>query len=93
MREHPVIGERILRPLPGPVRRRATPCATSTSAGTAAATPTASPATRSRSPRAIVLACDAWHALVCDRPYRSALSPADARAELERCSGTQFDPA
>ena len=40
----------------------------------------------------IVLACDAWHALVSDRPYRAALPDAEARAELERCAGTQFDP-
>ena len=40
----------------------------------------------------IVLACDAWHALVSDRPYRKALPVAEARAELERCAGTQFDP-
>ena len=40
----------------------------------------------------IVLACDAWHALVSDRPYRAALPDAEARDELERCAGTQFDP-
>ena len=48
--EHPSIGERILRPLPA-----STPspprCATRTSAGTAAATPTASRARTSHSPR------------------------------------------
>jgi HD-GYP domain-containing protein (c-di-GMP phosphodiesterase class II) len=27
-----------------------------------------------------------------DRPYRRALSTADALLELRRCSGTQFDP-
>ena len=27
------------------------------------------------------------------RPYRPRLSVARARAELERCAGTQFDPA
>jgi len=92
MRVHPLIGERILRPLPG--------------LGTVAvavrheherwdgggypdglageAIPLAS---------RIVLACDAWHALVSDRPYRGALGPRTARAELERCAGSQFDPA
>ncbi|MEA2312442.1 MAG: hypothetical protein QOE28_2410 [Solirubrobacteraceae bacterium] len=91
MRQHPVIGERILRPLPG-------------FSGVARAVrheherwdgdgypdglageviPLAS---------RIVLACDAWHALVSDRPYRSALSRETARAELIRCRGTQFDP-
>jgi HD-GYP domain-containing protein (c-di-GMP phosphodiesterase class II) len=41
----------------------------------------------------IVCACDAFSAMTTDRSYRSALSPADAVAELRRCSGTQFDPA
>ena len=92
MREHPVIGERILRPLPGLERGRRPRCATSTSAGTAAATPTAWPARRSRCASRIVLACDAYNALVSDRPYREALRPRRARAELARSAGTQFDP-
>lgn len=40
----------------------------------------------------IVCACDAWHAMTSDRPYRHALSEADARRELQRCAGSQFDP-
>jgi diguanylate cyclase (GGDEF)-like protein len=40
----------------------------------------------------IILACDALHAMTSDRPYRSALSPEAAVAELRRHSGTQFDP-
>jgi two-component system, cell cycle response regulator len=40
----------------------------------------------------IVTLCDAWDAMVSDRPYRAALSPDDALEELQRCSGTQFDP-
>jgi HD-GYP domain-containing protein (c-di-GMP phosphodiesterase class II) len=35
---------------------------------------------------------DAFDAMISDRPYRSALSLPDARAEVRRCSGTQFDP-
>ena len=41
----------------------------------------------------IVSACDALSAITTDRPYRKARSLAEALAELERCSGTQFDPA
>jgi HD-GYP domain-containing protein (c-di-GMP phosphodiesterase class II) len=41
----------------------------------------------------IVCACDAFSAMRADRPYRRALSLESAVAELERCSGTQFDPA
>jgi putative nucleotidyltransferase with HDIG domain len=34
---------------------------------------------------------DAYAALTSDRPYRHALAPAEARAEIERNAGTQFD--
>jgi HD-GYP domain-containing protein (c-di-GMP phosphodiesterase class II) len=40
----------------------------------------------------ITLACDAYHAMTSDRPYRSALRPEWALAELQANSGTQFDP-
>jgi HD-GYP domain-containing protein (c-di-GMP phosphodiesterase class II) len=40
----------------------------------------------------IVAICDAWHAMTSDRPYRKAMSRERARAELTRCSGSQFDP-
>jgi putative nucleotidyltransferase with HDIG domain len=36
---------------------------------------------------------DALDAITSDRPYRKSKSFADARREIERCSGTQFDPA
>jgi len=35
---------------------------------------------------------DAVDAMISDRPYRKALSIEHARAEVKRCSGTQFDP-
>ena len=40
----------------------------------------------------IVLACDAYHAMISDRPYRKAMSREAAIAELLSHSGTQFDP-
>ena len=40
----------------------------------------------------IVFVCDAYDAMLSDRPYRSALSSAAALAELRSCAGTQFDP-
>jgi putative nucleotidyltransferase with HDIG domain len=36
---------------------------------------------------------DALDAITSDRPYRKAQTFAQARQEIERCSGTQFDPA
>ena len=36
---------------------------------------------------------DCYDAMTSDRPYRKALSHADALAEIRRCSGVQFDPA
>jgi HD-GYP domain-containing protein (c-di-GMP phosphodiesterase class II) len=41
----------------------------------------------------IICACDTYSAMTTNRPYRAALPVADAVAELERCSGSQFDPA
>ena len=41
----------------------------------------------------IVSACDAYGAMTQDRPYRRALSSAEALEELRRGAGTQFDPS
>jgi putative nucleotidyltransferase with HDIG domain len=40
----------------------------------------------------IFAVADALDAMTSDRPYRKAIGLDDALAELERCSGTQFDP-
>jgi diguanylate cyclase (GGDEF)-like protein len=41
----------------------------------------------------IIAVADAFDAMTSGRPYRAAVSHLDALAELERCAGTQFDPA
>jgi diguanylate cyclase (GGDEF)-like protein len=92
MREHPVIGERILLPLPelsavaaGIRHAHERWDGTGYPDGLAGeAIPLAS---------RIVLACDAFNALISDRPYRAALDVTEAKAELRRHAGTQFDPA
>lgn len=40
----------------------------------------------------IVAVCDAWAAMISDRPFRSALRPEQAGAELAGERGGQFDP-
>ena len=40
----------------------------------------------------IFMIADTLDAMTSDRPYRKAASFADAREEIARCAGTQFDP-
>ena len=40
----------------------------------------------------VVAVCDAFEAMTGDRPYRTALSTADALRELQLCADSQFDP-
>jgi diguanylate cyclase (GGDEF)-like protein len=39
----------------------------------------------------VVAVCDAFDAMVSERPYKDTMSVEEAIAELRRCSGTQFD--
>lgn len=41
----------------------------------------------------IVAVADALETMISDRPYRRGRSLNEALAEIQRCSGTQFDPA
>jgi HD-GYP domain-containing protein (c-di-GMP phosphodiesterase class II) len=40
----------------------------------------------------IIFVCDAFDAMISERPYHRAMSTAQALDELRRCSGSQFDP-
>lgn len=40
----------------------------------------------------ITFVCDAYHAMTSDRPYRRAMAPETARAELAAGAGSQFCP-
>jgi two-component system, cell cycle response regulator len=44
-------------------------------------------------PARIIAVCDAYAAMTSERPYRRAISEAEALAELRCCAGTHFDPA
>jgi len=41
----------------------------------------------------IIAVCDAYETMTSERVYHRGVGPAEARAELLRNSGTQFDPA
>ena len=41
----------------------------------------------------IITVCDSFSAMTTNRSYRRGMSHEDALLELDRCSGTQFDPA
>jgi putative nucleotidyltransferase with HDIG domain len=92
MREHPVIGERILRAIPGmgPIARIVRHEHERFDGG---GYPDALAGQEIPIGARIILACDAYHAMTSDRPYRRAMPHADAIHELASCAGTQFDPA
>jgi diguanylate cyclase (GGDEF)-like protein/putative nucleotidyltransferase with HDIG domain len=91
MREHPAIGERILRPLPG-LTAVATAVRHEHERWDGLGYPDGLAGEGIPLASRVVLACDAWHALVSDRPYRKALPVETALEELRACAGTQFDP-
>ena len=41
----------------------------------------------------VIAVCDAYDAMVSDRPYARTRTHEEALAELRRCAGSQFDPA
>jgi putative nucleotidyltransferase with HDIG domain len=92
MRTHPVVGERILAPIEAlanvvPIIR------SSHERWDGGGYPDGLSGEAIPIGARIVAVCDAFRAMVEPRPYRPALDVEAARAELDRCSGTQFDPA
>ncbi len=88
---HPVLGERILAPIEqlGEVRHIVR-CAHEHFDGTGY--PDHLVGEQIPLESRIVLACDAFHAMTTDRPYRKSLGESEAKRRLVDASGTQFDP-
>ena len=92
MRTHTQIGERILGAAPALTQAREDRPLDATSATTGTGIRTGWPARRSPSASRVIAVCDAYDAMISNRPYRTAMSPEVAVSELQRNSGTQFDP-
>jgi diguanylate cyclase (GGDEF)-like protein/putative nucleotidyltransferase with HDIG domain len=92
MKQHPVIGERILRVLPGmgPVARIVRH---EHERWDGNGYPDGLAGEEIPIGSRIIIAADTYHAITSDRPYRAARSHREAIEELTLCSGTQFDPA
>jgi HD-GYP domain-containing protein (c-di-GMP phosphodiesterase class II) len=91
MREHPVIGERILRAIPG-MGAVARIVRHEHERFDGRGYPDGLAGRDIPIGSRIILACDAFNAMTTDRPYRAAMSRRAALDELCRCAGTQFDP-
>ncbi len=91
MRDHPVIGEQILRQIPG-MDAIAKAVRHEHERWDGGGYPDGLAGTNIPLASRIVFACDAFHAMTSDRPYRRALDHPDAIAELRANAGTQFDP-
>lgn len=91
VRQHTLIGERILNAAPA-LRPVAKVVRSTHERFDGAGYPDGLIGEQIPLPSRIVFACDAFDALISSRPYAPGMSESDARAELRRCAGSQFDP-
>ncbi|MFY9487567.1 MAG: HD-GYP domain-containing protein [Solirubrobacterales bacterium] len=91
IKQHPVIGERIVARVPG-LEEVARAIRHEHERWDGRGYPDGLRSADIPLPSRIVLVCDAYHAMTSNRPYREAMPIDDARAELVRHAGTQFDP-
>jgi HD-GYP domain-containing protein (c-di-GMP phosphodiesterase class II) len=91
MKRHPEIGERIVAPVPG-FAAVAKAIRHEHERWDGAGYPDGIAGEEIPLASRIVLVCDAFHAMITDRPYRKAIGLSEARNEMIRHAGTQFDP-
>jgi two-component system, cell cycle response regulator len=91
VRQHPLVGERILRASPA-FRNVATIVRSTHERFDGGGYPDGLVGEEIPLASRIISACDAFTAMTSHRPYRVALSEHEALAELEHFAGTQFDP-
>ncbi len=91
MRQHPVVGERILGAAPA-LRPVARLVRSTHERWDGTGYPDRLSATEIPLGARIIAVCDAYDAMTSERCYQHARSELEAIAELRRCAGTQFDP-
>ena len=91
VKEHTVIGERILGCVPA-WREVARIVRATHERWDGAGYPDGLAGTEIPLAARIVAVCDAYSAMTSERAYRDAVGGPDALSELRRCAGTQFDP-
>ena len=92
IREHTIIGERILRSVPE-MADVAMIVRHSHEHWDGSGYPDGLAGDRIPLASRVILCADAFHAIRADRPYRRGRDACDAIAEIQACAGTQFDPA
>jgi PAS domain S-box-containing protein len=90
MRQHPIVGERIIAGTPG-LSRLAPAVRAEHERWDGSGYPDGLDGEQIPLASRITLACDALHAMTSDRPYRPAMTLQRACVELRACAGTQFD--
>ena len=91
MREHPVVGARMLKQIPlfSSVHRLVR---ASHERWDGSGYPDGLAGTDIPVGARIISVCDALHAMISDRPYREGIPLSEALAEIRSCTGSQFDP-
>jgi HD-GYP domain-containing protein (c-di-GMP phosphodiesterase class II) len=92
MRHHPVLGERILKQVPG-LDQVALIVRSAHERWDGQGYPDGLEGEAIPRGSRVIFACDAYHAMTSDRSYRGAMGDDTAVDELQAGSGSQFDPA